>query len=210
MPGATVFPGGKVDASDGTAEDTPEHRFGLALIRELREEANLHVAADALVPFANWLTPTAEPRRFDTWFFAVRAPDGQEPMHDRHETTEVGWHRPQDAIDAHQSGGPILLPPPTLHTLQRLVAIGGDVAQLLATLAAGGLGPQIMPHFMADSPDGPTIVLPWDPLHPDAPAVVATHGVALLAMAGVVLQAGPLPRIDRFVLREGRFGRVSR
>ena len=207
MPGATVFPGGKVDAADAQPGDTPLQTIARAVARELREEAGLSVGPGNLVPFANWLTPVAEPRRFDTWFFAVRAPDGQQPVHDKHETTDIGWHLPQAALDDHAKGGVIVLPPPTLHTLQRLVQIGGDVARLLAVLGEGGVGPQIMPHFVVDGPDGPTIALPWDPLHPDAASYVAAHGPQLAKMQGVC-QVRHAPAADRFVLREARFARV--
>ena len=48
----------------------------------------------ALQPFARWVTPTAEARRFDTRFFLAVAPPGQEGAHDDHETTASFWAAP--------------------------------------------------------------------------------------------------------------------
>src|SRR5262249_11371062 len=61
MADAYVFPGGRVDPEDGDGEPS----FAVAAARELREEVNLDVDPAALVPFARWITPSHEPKRFD-------------------------------------------------------------------------------------------------------------------------------------------------
>ena len=76
------------------------------------------VNPDALVPFAHWVTPEVETRRYDTRFFLVEMPVGQEARHDQDETTDLLWMSPHDAIArclAHE----IMLPPPTWTTLKQ-------------------------------------------------------------------------------------------
>ena len=85
MGGAYVFPGGRVEDVDHVSGDDP---YRVAAVRELFEEAAVRVAIDALVPWAHWVTPPSEVRRFDTRFFVTRAPADQAPVHDAHETTE--------------------------------------------------------------------------------------------------------------------------
>ncbi len=269
MPGATVFPGGKIDAADaeaglalatgdtalGAFDAAPAAAARVAAVRELHEEAHLLLARDhaarpveaavvarldtlverardgrrlrsadwhaavtelglavdseAVVPFAHWLTPAAEPRRFDTVFFATLLPHGQTASLDRHETTALRWMRPADALAGHLAGGDLLLPPPTLHTLQRLDTLGlahGRAQAVLEALATEGVGPRIQPWFTLQEGGGPAIALPWDPLHPECAAYCDRHGAALGQMTAVRGPAGA--QLDRFVLRAGRFHRI--
>src|ERR1700675_3175323 len=74
MADAYVFPGGRVEPSDGEGEAA----FPVAAARELREEAAITIDSSALVFFAHWITPSAEPKRFDARFFVAALPPGQE------------------------------------------------------------------------------------------------------------------------------------
>lgn len=48
-----------------------------AAVRELAEEAHIHLTPDDLEPFAHWVTPpVVEARRYDTRFFLARMPGG--------------------------------------------------------------------------------------------------------------------------------------
>lgn len=153
-------------------------------------------ATDVLAPFAHWVTPEGLLKRFDTWFFAVRAPDGQEAA-PHHETKGLRWMRPADAVASNACDGDVTVPPPTLDTLLRLAAVfdsgaAGDPAGLdglLAAWARRGPPKAQRPWMRIDAPDGPTVVLPGDPLHPETP------------------DARPTARY-RFVLRDGRFHRI--
>lgn len=117
--GAWVFPGGRVDADDGGAGH-PERTARLCGVRELAEECGLVVEPDELVPFARWLTPPGRPRRFDTWYFAARAPAGTVHV-DGGEIDAHRWMTPTAAIAA-RAEGQIELPPPTFVTLAQLAA----------------------------------------------------------------------------------------
>lgn len=89
------------------------------------------VAAEALTlsvatlwPYARWITPPIETRRFDAWFVVTRAPVGQTPLHDAVETTASAWLAPRAALAAY-AAGEIQLAPPTLRVLLELEGLGG-------------------------------------------------------------------------------------
>jgi len=208
MPGATVFPGGKVDAADRVSGDDTVAVARRAAVRELAEEAGIALEADAPLPcFAHWITPAFEPRRFDTLFFATVAPRGQEPRSDRAETTAALWLTVDQALDGDRAA--VFLPPPTRHTLERLKALGGEAATLVHRLAAEGRGPPIEPHVVLDGPGVRCVALPWDRDAPGAADYLARHGAVLRAMTAVVAwPADDAPVVDRYELRGGRFWRV--
>jgi len=89
----------------------------------------LAVRADLLVPWTRWITPEAEPRRFDTWFFAAALPAGQEATGHLAEADQTAWLRPADAISAARAGTISLLPP-TAVTLNEFTKCG-DLADIL-------------------------------------------------------------------------------
>ena len=64
----------------------------------------LTIPAQALVYFDHWITPPIRPRRFDTRFFAARAPLSQVASHDRNETVDSRWLRPQQFVALAQRG----------------------------------------------------------------------------------------------------------
>jgi 8-oxo-dGTP pyrophosphatase MutT (NUDIX family) len=72
---------------------------GAARFAELLDAEELVAAPGLLVPFAHWITPAILPKRFDTRFYVVRAPEGQLGLHDDRELTGSRWIRPQDALD---------------------------------------------------------------------------------------------------------------
>jgi 8-oxo-dGTP pyrophosphatase MutT (NUDIX family) len=140
----------------------------------------LRLALGALVPFARWITPAAESRRFDARFYLLVLPSGQVGRHDEHETTMSFWGRPRDVLDRF-TRGEIFLAPPTTRTLE-LLAEAGDVAGALALAGEQSLAP-ICPAFVAEDP--PYLALPGDP----------SHEVPERRIAGPT----------RFVLHDGRF-----
>ncbi len=159
------------------------HRLNSLDYYRVLQQAGLTLALELLEPFAHWLTPVAEPRRFDTIFFVAALPPGQQASLDPHEATAAAWFTPEQALAAHSVSGEIALPPPTWHTIDRLqqaLTRNGPLqpASLQQYLALGGLGPPIQPHFLAEPPQGPAIVLPEDPWHPEHAHWVGNHGPA--------------------------------
>src|SRR5947209_18557577 len=117
MADAYVFPGGRVETSDGEGEAA----FAVAAARELLEEANVVVDPSTLVPFARWITPSAEGKRFDARFFVAAAPLDQVARHDSVETVDALWAMPADVL-ARYERGELKLPPPTIRNLEDLAA----------------------------------------------------------------------------------------
>lgn len=116
--GAWVFPGGRVEPEDGDIEHALLDAARVAGVRELHEEAGLVVAPEQLVGFARWLTPPGRARRFDTFYFATRAPEAEVVL-DPREADDYGWWVPARALEARERGE-IELPPPTFVTLTQL------------------------------------------------------------------------------------------
>lgn len=96
--------------------DVMQNPEGFAAMLEAEE---LYLS-DGLVHFAHWITPEPVPKRFDTQFFAVRAPEGQQAVQDGHEAVEVEWMRPGDALEAGASGKKLVMFPTRLN-LERLL-----------------------------------------------------------------------------------------
>jgi len=187
MADAYVFPGGRVDPEDGEGEAS----FAVAAARELREEANLQVEVASLVPFARWITPSAEPKRFDTRFFVAAAPAGQTARHDTVETVDHLWARPADVL-ARYEAGELKLPPPTIRTLEDLAA-HASIEAALAWARGCTLAP-IMPKLVSVG-ETLAIVLPWDAEY----AALPGEGEALDPTRP------PARPPTRFVLRDGRW-----
>lgn len=132
--GMYVYPGGALDAADEglgdpwpvaairetfeecgvlLADPNPEHDVQQLRERDFTEvlaELRARPAVEALHPFAHWVTPEVESRRFDTRFYAAALPEGQDLTTLTSEHQAIGWFRPADAARL-----PML--PPTAATL---------------------------------------------------------------------------------------------
>jgi len=92
-------------------------------LAELLARRSLVLRADLLRPWARWITPVVESRRFDTRFFAAALPAGQRTRDVGGEASEVTWVAPEEALNAGERGD-IVLFPPTAVTLSELAACG--------------------------------------------------------------------------------------
>ncbi|MGF7124153.1 NUDIX hydrolase [Rhodococcus sp. AG1013] len=81
---------------------------------------NLVLRTDLLRPWANWITPVQEGRRYDTRFFVAVLPEGQLADGDTSEAAEVSWRTPAAAVDDWRERRSVLLPP----TWSQLDALG--------------------------------------------------------------------------------------
>ncbi len=135
--GMWVFPGGRVDPGDRLEDENTEPVAAIlqaarnAAVREAAEEAGLVVAVDALSVYAHWSPPKIAPKRFTTWFFVARAPEGDVVI-DGGEIHEHAWVRPADGI-VRRDAGEIELAPPTWVTLHDLAQFA-TVEDALATI----------------------------------------------------------------------------
>ena len=67
---------------------------------EICKENNLQLRANNIVPFAHWVTPDIEPKRFDTRFFLAKVHSEQLGVHDGFELTESFWISPAQSFRA--------------------------------------------------------------------------------------------------------------
>jgi len=101
----------------------------LSLARFL-SETGLVLRADLLRPWADWVTPAGERRRYDARFMLAEVPAGQHADGRTSEAVEATWCRPADAL-ADRAAGRRWLMPPTWFTLTELSEFG-TVADALA------------------------------------------------------------------------------
>jgi len=110
--------GGPPSVPSGPSWDADREALaaGAVTLAGLLARRGLVLRADLLVPWARWITPEGEPRRFDARFFAAALPAGQVPTGHAAESDHIAWLRPADAIAAARAGE-ISLFPPTAATL---------------------------------------------------------------------------------------------
>jgi 8-oxo-dGTP pyrophosphatase MutT (NUDIX family) len=194
MSNAYVFPGGKIDAADGGAQVAAVRELfeeaGVLLaeplpptetLAEARQRLNAGevsfsqvLALSSASPdparlhfWARWVTPSAEPKRFDATFFLAELPPGQHPSFDAKETVDELWITPAEAL-ARQAAGTLRLPPPQLRTMYELRA-AGDLGAIRAEAARRQETPAPICPKIAMGEDGVQIVLPWDPGYLELP-----------------------------------------
>ncbi|MCQ1957633.1 NUDIX hydrolase [Arthrobacter sp. zg-Y826] len=129
--GAWVFPGGRVDPED-RVEGEPEAAAALrAGVRETAEETGLVLPAADLVPLSCWIPPENIPRRYQTWFFAAKAPDGDIRLNPGELLNHL-WLLPAEALDRHRNGLMQLVAPTwvTLHSLTSDTSAAAALARI--------------------------------------------------------------------------------
>ena len=213
VPGAYVFPGGRVDAEDADPEmlgktvslsadgaaarmrlegaDPPAAAYYLASVREAFEETGIligHGADGDPVPSAavsatvlnardrlldssrtfaetltdlsaqiddtaieyvgHWITPVAEPRRYDTRFFAAVVPPDSKPAIHKAEMVDALWITPGAALNrTHKGSLPMVFP--TIKTLEPMVDFA-TTAEVLAFYRKRSI-PSVLPRLVRTS-----------------------------------------------------------
>ncbi len=132
---------------------------------DLLNEHGLSIDGEGLRPWARWVTPAGETRRYDTRFFVGALPDGADAQDVTSESSEASWVGVRTALDQAQRGERMMLPP-TLVTLASLV----EFATVRDALAAADARPveAVRPTIrltddgavLVDLPDGSSIALP--------------------------------------------------
>jgi 8-oxo-dGTP pyrophosphatase MutT (NUDIX family) len=130
-------PSGGAVVADTTGADWEADRVALEAralgFSEFLHRRGLVLRADLLGPWAHWITPEFEPRRYDTRFFVAALPAGQRTRDVSGESDQVAWMSPADAVTAVDAGELEMLPPTYLccHQLaaQPSVAAALDAAR---------------------------------------------------------------------------------
>ncbi len=106
---------------------------------------NARLDGTAIEYIAHWVTPVAEPRRYDTRFFAARVPAGATAVHDEREMTGAVWLTPRAALQRHREGQlPMIFP--TIRTLEDLCDFA-TVEDLLAHYRNRAI-PRVQPEIV--------------------------------------------------------------
>ena len=187
--------------ADGSACDTAviarmqEHRDAVnadaSLFVPLLQKEGLRPDTSTLRYWAHWITPSSAPRRFDTRFFAVRAPESHLASADASETVESCWMTPGDLVAAAQRREmPISHPTQcNLHDLHVALQRHGSLTALLDAEAARTVHP-IVPKMFREA-DHSVIVMPWDATYEaspgDGPSLSASECGALAELPSRVI-----------------------
>ena len=137
---------------------------GEAGIAEMLAATGLRLDLRGLHYASHWLTPPGVPKRFDTRFFAMRAPAGQTAEADHGETQAVLWLRPRDALDRGRGYKLMPVTQRLLEELGRFADANADADGALARIAARTDFPLMMPR-RALGPKGVRVVLPDEYAH---------------------------------------------
>lgn len=141
------------DPAVRSAVDRGERAF-LDVVREL----GVRLSLDALTVFARWITPTMMPKRFDTWFYVVRAPEGQLAACDGRETVDAEWIPPAEVLRLAEAGERTVIFPTRMNV--QLLAEADSAADAVARAQARTLV-TVLPQVEA-RPEGRVLVLPPD------------------------------------------------
>lgn len=129
--------------ADVSTDDWEDERVALEArehsLSELLARRGLVLRADLLRPFAHWVTPEAEPKRFDTRFFLAELPAGQVCRDAGSEADSRLWIRPADALAQE-----LVMMPPTAASLRDLA----DAPDVAAALGAPRRIAPIRPAFV--------------------------------------------------------------
>lgn len=135
-----------------------EMEAGRMTLKDLLVQLGLTLECAHLQPFARWITPPEEARRFDTRFFVARHIAGQLTSPNCNELTEGVWISPGKALEEHQEGRMKLFPP-TYATLWELNRCR-DADEVMALARQRVIRP-IRPKTFSDS-SGMGVLLPHD------------------------------------------------
>ena len=221
VPGAYVFPGGRVDDGDAdpgvmsrtvgltmegasermglSDESPPAAAYYLAALREAFEETGIfvgrtaggdHFPTAAALPsvlevrdrlldeactfaealdelgavvddsameyIGHWITPLAEPRRFDARFFAAAVAPGSEPVIHAAEMLDAIWISPERALERTREGSlPMVFP--TIKTLESMAGFT-TTAEVLQGFNRRSI-PSVLPRLIR-TPDGIVLRIP--------------------------------------------------
>jgi 8-oxo-dGTP pyrophosphatase MutT (NUDIX family) len=158
VPHGPVVTGPLDDATwDARRQQLIAGTIGLA---DLLRDAGLELRADLLRPWAHWVTPPGEVRRFDTRFFVALLPDGQQARHLAGEAETASWVAPRRLLED-WSAGRVPMLPPTVVAMEELAAAGSVEELMTARRVLRPVSPWLV-TLPADGDDGPRAALRVD------------------------------------------------
>ena len=108
--------------ADTTGEDWEADRVALEgrelSLTEFLDRRGLVLRTDLLGAWDAWLTPVFEPKRYRTWFFVARLPEGQVTRDVSTESSSVTWLPAALAADQADSGDLAMMPPTYLVSME--------------------------------------------------------------------------------------------
>ncbi|MGW3248608.1 NUDIX hydrolase [Streptomyces sp. NPDC001070] len=153
-------PDGTSVVEDTTGEEWEAERRALVSrdlsFADFLDRRALVLRSDLLGPWARWITPEFEERRYDTWFFVTALPYGQRTRDVSGEADRTVWVRPAEAVGGYDRGEMIMLPP-TVATLRELLPYDSAGAALDGATAGRDLTPVLARAALV----GEEIVLTW-------------------------------------------------
>ena len=148
--------GGRLSASD-VAEIGAAHRGkildGSLKFSAFAQSLRIVPAFGEMVHFAYWVTPVTMPKRFETHFFLVHAPEDHVATHDGQEAVRSFWVSPREIVAEADAGKQVLVPA-TRANLE-LLAESETVADALAAARDRSIVP-VMP--VVEKTDGGIVI----------------------------------------------------
>ena len=159
--GVLLAGAGAAEVADVSGPEWEADRLALIERREslsgLLTRRGLALRADLLRPWAHWITPEIEPRRYDTRFFVAGLPAAQATRDVGGESDATMWLTPGTAIELHEAGELDMLPP-TISTLRELASFA-TVEDVLAAADARDIAP-VLPRVVLTDDDKMELLLP--------------------------------------------------
>jgi 8-oxo-dGTP pyrophosphatase MutT (NUDIX family) len=134
--------------SDVSTDEWEAERAAVAAreltLTELLRRHDLRLRDDLLFPWARWITPEFEPKRYDTWFFVSLLPEGQTARDVSGESEGTTWVSPA-AADG------LAMLPPTRSTVDSFTPYQ-KMAEVIAAASRRNAATPVMPRveFTAD------------------------------------------------------------
>jgi 8-oxo-dGTP pyrophosphatase MutT (NUDIX family) len=126
-------------------------------------EAGVCIRLGALAHFGHWITPTGEPRRFDTHFFLAVVSRDVVAIPDGAETLAAEWMPPASALELARSGErPIIFP--TMVNLARLAESRSSAEALAGARARPRF--TVQPEVAFDADGRRRVTIPADAGYP--------------------------------------------
>ena len=119
---------------------------------DLLAKHHLMLRDDLLFPWARWITPEFEPKRYDTWFFVALLPEAQTARDVSGEADRTEWISPAAA-------GDLAMLPPTRVTLLSLSAYG-SLADVVRAAQKRDAASPVMPRVELTGDGGAVLTIP--------------------------------------------------